>query len=208
MVCHSCGTEYPDGTKFCPFCGATAPETPAQSDAVFQQQEQAPQQPIAQGFVPQNVTDPYQGTPMKWHKFLVYFALWASAVLNLVNAIMCFTGAHYGELAQDIYAFFPSLKTADTIYGLLLLVIVALAVITALRLMKLKVGAPKLLTCLYILVIVSTILYLLLAASAMKGYASFGELLNTSTITSLLVSAIMLIVNIVYYRKRTSLFVN
>ena len=236
MFCNNCGAQLPDGSKFCTACGATlaqdaAPQQPQQPGGYQPQQGGYPQQP--QGGYPQQPGgypqqgpyqqpgygynqyggDPrYQGFPMKWHKFLVYFALWASAVINAVQGIRVMSGGQYndptyGNLAREVYAFFPGMKTADIIYGIILIGIAILGFLTAYKLLKLMRGAPTLLTVLYIASAAGSILYIIMAVSALKGYRDTSDL-TASAIGSLIGSVVMIIVNNIYYKKRERLFVN
>ena len=111
MFCRNCGAQIQDGSVNCPYCGA-------------QQYNQQPyQQPYQQNYqqpYQQNYQQPYQQPyqqsgiqntlPMNWHKFLVYFGLWAGAVLNLINGFLLLTGSHYGDEKELVYYFFPKLK--------------------------------------------------------------------------------------------------
>ena len=40
---------------------------------------------------------------LKWHKFLIYFALWFSALGYLGSAISCFNGTQYGDNSEQNY---------------------------------------------------------------------------------------------------------
>ena len=149
----------------------------------------------------------YGGFPMKWHKFLVYFALWLSAVVNVVSAISAFRGGQYGDQKDLVYAVFGGgLKAVDVIYGVLLLALAVLAVLAALKLMKLKAGAPLLLYILYGANVVVSVVYMLLASIVTK--LPIGDFFTSSTISSLVVGIVFLTINVRYYTKRASLFVN
>lgn len=203
MTCKKCGAQLPDDTKFCPECGETVSAQPAEAN--IQPPANAGVQYAA---VPTPAEDRYQGFSMKWHKFLVYFALWAGALVNLFSGFSMLTGAQYGDASDYVYAVFPKLKTADLIGGVLTLLAALLAIVTAINLIKLKRGAPMLLTATYVAALLSGIVYIVLAISAMNGLASIGDLLQPNVISNMVMSVIMIFVNYIYYKKREPLFVN
>ena len=45
---------------------------------------------------PQNPPSP-DSFKLKWHKFLIYFALWAGALVNAGSAVQCISGTVYGS---------------------------------------------------------------------------------------------------------------
>ena len=142
---------------------------------------------------------------LKWHKFLIYFALWASAVMNVVSSIAYFTGSIYGNSARQVYNHFGGMRTLDVIMGLLLLGIAGFSIYVRFQLAGFKTGAPKKLEYLYIANVAIPLLYLL-AASSVTGL-SFTDLAS-GTWGSLAGSVVMIFVNRTYYGKREALFVN
>ena len=236
MFCNNCGAQIPDGSPFCPSCGAQQAQQ-AQQQA-YQQQPQGYQQPYQQQgyqqpYQQQAYQQPYQqqgyqqpyGQPgyqqpygqqipqqgMKWHKFLVYFALWAGALLNLIMGIVCLTGAQYGEMKELVYAYIPGMKAPDLVYGILLVLLAVLGVLTAVKLLKFKVGAPKWLTILYIAALAVSIIYIAWSMIVLSDYGvGLGDMGSSlsSTIGSIAGSILMIIVNKIYYGKRAHLFVN
>ena len=145
---------------------------------------------------------------MNWHKFIVYFAIWAGAFISFVNGIRCLTGAHYGEYKKMVYAFIPGLKAPDILYGLLLLGAVAIAIVTGLSLLKFRANGPKLLMILYIYSAGASLLYLVWAGAVLASYGADVSSIIGSVVGSLIGSVVMIIVNKVYYGKRAHMFVN
>lgn len=83
MFCPNCGTQCPDDTKFCPNCGSTV----ANNQPTENTQQNFGQPNYTQ---PNNYTQPQMYNvqfEMKWFKFLIYFGLFAGAVLNCLSAI-------------------------------------------------------------------------------------------------------------------------
>ncbi len=147
--------------------------------------------------------------PMKWHKFLINFSLWAGAVMNVGSAIMTLTGAHYGVSSDEvamIYRFYDGLKIVDVLMGLACLAVAALLIVTRFSLAGFKANGPKLLMISYAAGAAVSLLYLLIAAAVTK--LPFTDLVDSSSISSIITSVAMIFVNKAYYDKRASLFVN
>lgn len=227
--CSNCGarlSEPAQQTEYQP------PQQPGHQQPPYQQgyQQDGYQSPYQQGYQPGGYQSPYQqgyqpgyqqpgyqppyqpggmgsSLPMNWFKFLIYFALWASGVLNLIMGILVLTGAQY-ELyetggARLVYTFFPGLKACDVIYGIVLVAFAAFAIYTRFRLARFCKNGPF---CLYLLYGVQVVISLLYAgiASIIIGQNAF----SADTISSLVVSIVMIAVNYVYFKKRGHLFVN
>lgn len=183
---------------------------------VYQQPVQQPvyQQPVYQQPVQQvpyaaNPAPVKTGTtladaqhPMKWHKFLVYFMLWANVVLYALVGIMMMTGAHYQGEADLVYNYFEGLQTVDIIMGIAYFAAAAFMGYTAFNMLKLKKNAPNLLYATYAIGIVFEIVYPIIAASitGVDGISiGWGGIAG---------SALGIVLNKIYYGKRSYLFVN
>lgn len=144
--------------------------------------------------------------PMKWHKFLIYFSLWAGAVMNVITGITMLTGSVYASQGADpemIYRYYEGLKTVDVIMGLASIVLAVLLIVTRFALAGYKENGPKLLMISYAANIAVALVYPIMAAAVTD--LSFGELFDVTTLIS---SIVMLVVNKIYYDKRAHLFVN
>ena len=202
MFCTKCGNQVPDGQKFCSACGN--PMAPAQQPR--QPQYGQPQQQYQQ---PQYGRPQYQQAApaalgMGWFKFLIYFAIFAGAVLNVIAAITSLTGAQYTYAGQNmseiVYATFPGLQTVDLIYGIFFIALAVLLVLCRFRLAGFYKNGPMLLVLIYVVDFVSSIIYII-ACSAIVGDFDIS-----STISSLVMSVVMAVVNYVYFKKREHLF--
>ena len=148
---------------------------------------------------------------MKWYKFLIYFSLIFSAVLNLGSCILYFTGeVHNVGNSNHIdlewfYTFFKDLKARDVFMGVACLILVALAIITEIFLVKFKKAGPVLLYVTIIINIVTSIAYLIGTVVIIGNVAGQVEI-QPSDITSIVTSIVMLILNIIYFNKRKHLF--
>ncbi len=187
--CRNCGAQIPDDAKTCYLCGHDIEQ--------------------AETSVPIDSSVPNASPlPMKWHKFLCYFALWAGAAVNAFSGIRLMTGAAYGAGAAQVYTKIPQLKTIDTIAGALSIAIALLGIITAIRLIKFRENAPKLLIGLYVAGAIAGLFYTIAAASVLGRLGADARSIISSQIPSLITSAVMVIVNIVYYKKREFMFIN
>ncbi|MBE6571452.1 MAG: zinc ribbon domain-containing protein [Ruminococcaceae bacterium] len=184
--CGSCGAPLPDeNLKFCPKCGAsTDGETPTPQNSI----------PVIEEVK----------YPMKWFKFLIYFGLFAGAVVNIVQGFLYLTGTIYdmtsGEgMSELVYSVFGGLKAVDIIFGIVLIALGIFGIYTRFRLSGYKSNAP---TCVYILygaVAATGLIYTIVVSSML------GEFIADS-VTSIVVSAIMISLNCIYFGKRKSLF--
>ena len=154
--------------------------------------------------------DNYNGHPMNWYKFLIYFALFASAVLNGLTAISYFTGGIYGSTSKDlVYRVFGNLKFVDIMMGVLLLAMAAFAIYVRMQLAGFKVSGPKMLYILYGASAVIQVIYTIIVYVTISKYGNPGELINLSTtFSSVAISIVMIVVNKIYFDKRRDLFVN
>lgn len=221
MKCPKCGELMPEGVKFCTECGAKIPvpqqtqpnvryeEQRAATDAGAARSASPYRAPVDGEPQPQTYAAPTQtqtGEPlprMKWFKFLVNFALWASAVLGVWNSVRMLTGLIYGSDAELVYSFLPTLRVYDLAYGVLLLACAAFAVFTRFQLARFRKNGPA---CLYTLYIAQEVLAIAYAAvvAAMIGDSST----LSDTLVSTVTVVVMLIINVNYFRKRRHLFVN
>lgn len=215
MFCPKCGAVVSNGERFCPKCGASVGNPSGPSSASTQQNQWQPQSNQWQPQSNQWQQSPQRpAMPMNWFKFLIYFALFASAVLNLLSAIGILSGAVYGEVygrkvADILYEIVPSWKTLDMVMGAILLGLSALAVYTRFRLAGFHRNGPTLLYAVYGVNAGANLLYLIGVNSLIsESRLPIGELDSTSTIVGIVVSIAMIGVNYVYFQKRAAMFKN
>jgi len=156
--------------------------------------------------VPSSDAPPAPEVSMKWHRFLVAFALWASAALFVINGLRLLTGGHYGDgdMAAMVYARFGSLKTVDSLFGLLDIALAAYAIYVRFQVAGFREGAPSKLTALYALNLISNLGYL--AAFAATVQAPLAQIMDSTTVSAIVANAVMLFANRAYYKKRSHLF--
>ncbi|MBO4468352.1 MAG: zinc ribbon domain-containing protein [Clostridia bacterium] len=229
-ICPKCNAQLGDNMTFCPTCG-TVFSAPQQQPPVggYNPYSNPQQQPPMGGYNPN--ANPYANPnpnpqpnpmapalPMNWYKFLIYFMLFASAALNVISGIMYITGSVYsiyggsGANAEEIYRYFPNLKTVDIIYGLFALCCAGLAIYARFALAGFKRNGPALVLAVYAVAAVANLFYVIGFNAALGEVSQYiqSEMsqFTTSMITSLIVSVVVAILNLVYFNKRKHLFVN
>lgn len=197
MFCPKCGTPC-DGVKFCPSCGSSVDQQSYQ-----QPTQQSNQQPAYQSY--QQPVGGASVLPMKWYKFLIYFSLFAAAVLNVANGVVLLNGSHYQGYADLVYAMFEGLKTLDMIVGIASIACGVFAIYVRMRLSGFYANGPQMLTYFYIASLLVNVVYVIGATSVLPASI---EINDGSTYISIAVSIAMIIANKAYFDKRKHLFVN
>ena len=227
-VCNNCGNQISDGQLTCPVCGAYTGagaqannQTPQQN--MYNQQgmyNQAPQQNMynQQGMYNQapqqnmyNQQDMYIQTPqqpqkelgMKWFHFVIYFQLFVSALVGLWNGFQLLTGRIYGENTDRVYSYFSGLKGVDTIIGICYIASAIFALVTRFMLADFKKCGPAMYIGMQVAGLIISIAYIASVTSIVDGLT---EYIASSTYGTMAVSIVMLICNIVYFKKRKHLF--
>lgn len=216
MVCRNCNFQNNEGS-FCANCGAPLYQNSAnqmygqysQNNASQQygQYYQGGAQMYNQYVPPTNtgypVNNPY---PMKWYNWLIYFALFFSAFLNL-SGILYMNGEIYSFVsaglatADDVYLMYGSgLKVLDVLYGAAMLCMIPLNIVTRQKLVQFKKDAPTYVYMTYGIPFGMSVVYTLLS-SVITGNFDID-------FSSLALSAAMFVANNKYFERRRSLFYN
>ena len=177
-VCKACGQKTEADSKYCSNCGKP----------VFEDSE--------------DLNNQYS---MRWHDFQMVVMI-LGGVLAIANGLNQLMGSVYmgqGITADRIYSYYPGMKSCDTFYGIVLIALGVYEFIVRSRLNKFQTNGPNSLKVLYILSIVGGLIYLLWTSSS-TGI----NMLNSSSLGSIGSSILFLIINSIYYSKRSSLFVN
>ena len=182
MYCNKCGEPMPDDAAFCPACGAS------QNLSVQQSYSNTANEP---------------DMPMKWYKFLIYFALFAGAVLNILSGIGTLSTALVPGDAQWVYDSNGALKAFDLFLGIATIGLGVLGIYTRFRLAGYYSNGPKLLLMTYGASAAIQLIYAIVVYMAVGGAVNL-----TSTITSIVVSIIMIVLNKTYFDKRAHMFKN
>lgn len=175
MYCKNCGTKLPENAIFCTVCGEPV--------------DNAAPLPADPATLPQNTY------PMKWHKFLIYFQLFAAALISLYNAVECFRTVFLG------LGFFDPWNVVYAIAGVICVVLAVWAIYVRFRLAGFRKNGPKM----YILFLAINCVFQVLNLVIVFG----GDISTTSSaIGSVGAGVLMLVLTNIYYKKRAELFVN
>lgn len=203
MFCKFCGKEISEGSVFCMNCGKPVQDMvpPVQNMAPPVQNMASPVQNMAPPV--QQHTTPAQS--MKWFKFIVYFQLFFVAVIMLVNLVNSVTGLRYGTNASVVYLYYEELQVIDILYGILCLFFAGLAIFVQQWLIRYKSSA-WVLYLFYVGVTNGVNLLYLLVTNIIIGQ-SIAHLVG-NMVGVLIVPAIYIPLNYIYFNKRRHLFVN
>lgn len=190
MKCPFCGTYADDNAKYCPNCqvdlqDAEVPKTPGSGT-------EAPAPELGMG----------------WYKFLIWFALFAGALLNLVRGIQMMSGDQYDGYADQVYRVFDGLKGLDMVAGVALITLAVIAIVARFSLAAYKKNGPKLLILLYAFNAGIQIIYTLAAKSIISAATASVSLDTSSAFSSAAFALAMAAINYSYFKKREHLFVN
>lgn len=198
MFCMKCGQEIPDNASVCEHCGQ-----PTQQAA--QQPEYQPTYYTEQPSEYQTAPPAKQQMPMKWFKFLIYFALFAGPILNFINGFSMLTGAQYGADAEMVYAVIKGLRFFDILCGVILIGLAVFGIITRFQLSGYKYHGPRMLTILYAGIAVYDLIYIV-GLNIIMPDAVLAQLDFASTYGALAGSVVFIFVNHIYFKKRSHLF--
>lgn len=225
-VCPNCGAAAPDDVNFCTSCGAQLPNAaPAAGNVppggyaqpqgyapprqpVYGQQAQPPAPGYPAGPQPVFFQGYHMGSGgrMGWFKFIIYFQLFASAVVNLMSGLSYFSGMQYGGSADLVYGTIPGLSVLDKAMGAVCLAMAVFAILVRMRLAKFRRNGPLVYYC-YAGGIIGLNLFYLIIGSVLVSELGI-TLFDANAVISILPSVIILVCNIVYFGKRKALFVN
>lgn len=210
MFCSNCGNIIDDNNKFCPYCG-----NPVTADNV-------------------NNTAPFTNTPMpvqqvqhpmKWYKFVIYFQLFAGALINIGSlGLVIRDKSDYEEQKKEVLeaADFGSsyydemldmFGKLDTYLNICIVIAVCsalaaiLAIVARQKLAHYKKEGPKLLLIYYgvnLGINIATVIncYMFIPKEVVEAY-------DFSQVYGYIIAVISLIVcNRIYFKKREYMFVN
>ena len=184
MFCEKCGTYLSEGTEYCTECGA--PQGEAAKEAELNGGMGASGAAVAD-------------MPMKWHNFLVKFALYLSVVGCVYNAIMALVNVTRYAIGIGMF------------YNICIIVIYVALAIMALQargaLAKFKKNGPKLLKKYFIWSLLPSVLGYIMPV--FYGMPVQGFVHNASSlITGIICTVAIIVLHNTYYKKRAHLFVN
>lgn len=185
MKCKFCGIEFEGDYEKCPVCNQPI------------EKEECEPTPMT---ISEKHDELLAKTPMKWYKFIIYFQLIFGPLANLGNALQYFMGTVYGEQSELVYTMFPKLKSADIVYGVLLLAMAGFAIYVRYTLTEYYSKAPNLLKLYYGLNAVIPLIY--------SMYLKSTTTLNVqSQIGNLILGVVLIFATSVYFDNRKDLFI-
>lgn len=187
MFCKKCGNQVEDGQAFCGKCGTPVSEESHGADANGER-------------IAFNSFYNEAPMPMAWFKFLIYFSLFAAAVLSFISV-----GTGITSIIRDrsVYMSFPGILAIELGYAVFNFGYGIFAIITRFALAGYKKLGPLFLYICYGSSALATLAYSIL------GYVfTNGLYKNPSVIASIAMSVVMIVVNHIYFSKRKHLFVN
>lgn len=188
MKCPNCRTEIDPACRFCPTCGKEISHSEGQEASSYRGEH------------------PYmerQEMPMKWYKFVIYVQLFLSLLSALGTAMNFFMGIQYGEYAEHVYAYYGGLKAIDILMGVLCLGQVVLVIAARQSLAHFRKNGPNLYYAVWGYSIVSNIVHII----GLVAVGAAGEGMS-AIVGQIIGAAIMLVLNVMYFKKRMHLFVN
>lgn len=198
MFCSNCGKELPDNVAFCTNCGVKLKNNYQSRNEVHA--------PWTQQYNPVPPSQP--ALPMNWYKFLIYFSLFAGAVVNFISGILNLTGGNYliyGVDPETVYSAFDGMHILDIGFGIVYFALIPFALIARSSLAKFKKDAPNM-------------FYIYHGASMIVSvaYNMFSVIITGGSISEIIAQALgtaagvvlFIALNIIYFNKRKHLFVN
>lgn len=212
MLCPKCGASLQENSRFCSACGVPLNSIDSETSAGLDlrphvegqeggQTEGAPLNDQDAPVTPRQTVTPAD-VPMKWFKFIINFQLILSALSFLIDGLNLMTGAYYGvEDASYLFAYYPGLKAFSSVAGLLSLALAVFAVYTRFRLAHFRANGP---TLYYLYDLLQLGLDFILWVSL----SSITRMQIPFKWTNVVIPLSALLINYVYFTKRSFLFIN
>ncbi len=149
------------------------------------------------------------GLPMNWFRFLKGAGLWLAGACTLILGILTMLGVPYvlqGFAPGVIYDNFKPLVVMDFVYGVVLIALAVLCIITRFRLAAFQKKGPVMLYIVYALIILCSVVYS--AASSWVISGGTARLIGLTELSSIAGMIAGVILNVIYFNRRKHLFIN
>ena len=188
MLCPNCKATF--GGKECPACGTIVTEL----DALEAQ-------------IPQRTVRRVKHRSDRWYRFLLYFAFFEVAVLNVSQGIRMLTGAYFGSarLMDHLYAEVPGAQGLVLFCALLSFAYAGLGLFTRSRLKDYRKSAPWLVLVFYTGDAVINLLLIFRMAALMEG-TNWQVNEDPVAMFQIVRSLVMVVCNAIYFAKRRKQF--
>ena len=138
---------------------------------------------------------------MRWYRFIIWFYLYASAVIGVLVGVGEITGVVYLDMAETFYTLFPMLQVVNVFFGVMQILLAVIALYVRRQLARWKVMAPRYLLMYQIFCLVYYAAYLA-GTSLVLGEAAVDWLAGGY----ILLQVLLLAVNAVYFHRRQEMF--
>lgn len=153
---------------------------------------------------------------MKWYFFLVWFVFTVVPVFSIIGGLQAFDGMRIlfnGLTAHEIHASGEGLLGADITCGVSAIGLACFGIYVRFQLTGYKANAPKLVTAYFAAIAVITAILVFWYVNILEQYYYLASIdivpyLWEALAAVVAVSAIMIVINIIYFKKREHLFVN
>ena len=216
--CPECGKLVSNQASACPNCGCPIKRVDASTEESPTMSKLSSTDRSAQCAVPKNTHS------MTWYVLLKCILVFG-IILNVFDAMAYFIGAHYLGLGYEFYEMLPILRSLDVFGGVFCFVMAIFTFIVWYSLRNYKVIGPKLLTIMYIANAVFNAIYMFAFSSIVErerinvisqnwflyqsyytDVIAFSNKIEVWTIIQIVVAIIMIIVNYLYFKKRSDQF--
>ncbi len=205
-ICPHCGASCEEQKLICPSCGRTMslPESAAQPPAGVSYSDY--QQKF--GGLPVLDARPQSAYPMGWFRFIIYFQLFASAVLNFLSAFGYAFGTQFGEFRGLILKAYPAWSLYGYLFAALSVGQGILALYTRSYLAGFRKSGPKLYYVTLACSAAVEVLYTVVLYATGLADSGFVSADYTDAILTALITIGMLAINLRYFGRRRELFRN
>ena len=153
---------------------------------------------------------------MKWHVFLVRFALWAAAVWNVFIGVLHITGLKHWlntyssnaiMIPEEMYINYPLLLYMDRYFAISLFVMAAYQILILVLLAKRRKWAPFHLNVMIVIMCFVSAFYDFMFENVVKFRKFVQASMNyssssTTVITAAVIAVALCVINWYYYNKR------
>lgn len=141
-----------------------------------------------------------QQMPMKWYKFIIYFQLFASALMYLFSGISYLSELWNRTLESALWG--TKWKVLCVVMAVIAFVIMACMLYTRHCLTMYKKKAPRKYLCCLVLALLYAVVYMI-GIFLITGKNTFSAM-DLLTLTE---TGILIVLNFVYFKKREHLFI-
>ena len=141
---------------------------------------------------------------LKWHGFLTKI-LWVGIVGAVLRGLSAFRDAFLVEEYYELFNNYPALRVIEILFGLAMFAFAFYKSKTRIALVNFERRGPTMLYCNYALTVLLPVLYYV-AYSITTNLSIFDFVEESQLWGSVIAAIVLIIINVIYYRKRQHLF--